>query len=196
MYRLLNNALSMQLKNQYTHYVYQCISLLDKLFWRHIMKRQTKLTLIFILSLLSFTGCSQKINIKDVYISEYNNLTKTVNDLNLYSNIKEVTRECPGILSDNPYKNYDNVYYIVETKNSNKSIEINNESVDNINALINNYFERIIIDREENIIIFQTISEFGYGEYLIYSKDKIQQSDKTLVLSTWLDDNWYIATSN
>lgn len=160
------------------------------------MKRRIKLMLIFALSLLSFTGCSQKVYAKDIYTSEYNNLMKVVDDVSLYSNIKEVTRENPGILSNNSYKNYDNVYYIVETKNSNKSIEINNESVDNINGLINNYFERIIIDREENIIIFQTISEFGYGEYLIYSKDKIQQSDKTLVLSTWLDDNWYIATSN
>lgn len=162
------------------------------------MKRRVQKIFILALSLslLAFTGCNRKMDAKDIYTFEYNNLMKVVDDLNLYSDIKEITKECPGILSDNIYKNYDNVYYITETKTTNKSIEINNESVDNINELINDYFERIIIDREENIIIFQTISKFGYGEYLVYSKDKIQQSDKTLVLSTWLDDNWYIATSN
>ena len=95
-------------------------------------------------------------------------------------------------MSDSYYKNYDGIYF----ETSKKDIGMNNESISNISNLMNKYFVRIIIDRAENIIIFQTISEFGYGEYLIYSKNKIQQSDKTLTLSSWLDDNWYIATSN
>lgn len=163
------------------------------------MKRLLQQLLILALSLLIFTGCNQKTDAKDIYTSEYNNLMQAVDDLKLYSDIEEITKEYPGapvVLSDKSYENYDNVYYIFETKNSNKNLEINSVIIDNINRLVNNYFERIIIDNEENIIIFQTISEFGYGEYLIYSKDKTQQSDKTLILSEWLDDNWYIATSN
>jgi hypothetical protein len=155
-----------------------------------------KLILILALSLLTLTGCNQKVNTEDIYISEYNNLMKAVDDLSSYKNVTEVTKEYPGVLSDSYYKNYDDIYYITEIEISNKDVEINNESIDNINSLVKKFFNRIIIDHDENIIIFQTISKFGYGEYLIYSKNKIQQSDITLTLSSWLDDNWYIATSN
>jgi hypothetical protein len=120
-----------------------------------------KLILILALSLLTFTGCNQKVNTKDIYISEYNNLMKAVDDLNLYKDVKEVTKEYPEILDDIYYKNYENIYYITDTKTSSEDLEIKSESVDNINSLVNKYFVRIIIDSDENIIIFQTISEIG-----------------------------------
>ena len=155
-----------------------------------------KQILLLFLSILTFTGCSQKVNLKDIYTYEYDNLMTAVNDLSLYKNIKEVTKESPGILSDSYYKKYNNMYYIFETKPTDKNSNINAESIDNINNLVDNHFERIIIDRDEDIYIFQIVSELGHGEYLIYSKNKTQQSDDTLILSNWLDANWYIATSN
>ncbi|MDD6709595.1 MAG: hypothetical protein PUE26_05495 [Ruminococcus sp.] len=65
-------------------------------------------------------------------------------------------------MSDSYYKNYDGIYF----EASNKDIGINGESISNISSLVKKYFVRIIVDHDENIIIFQTISEFGYGEYL------------------------------
>lgn len=153
-----------------------------------------KLIIILALSLLTLTGCKQKIDPKDIYMSEYNSLMQAVDDLSLYDDLIEVTEEYPGprILFDKYYKNYDFVYYITETED----LEINDESVENINRLIKNYFVKIIPVNDENIIMFQTVLGFEHDEYLIYSKNKIQSSDKTLVLSSWLDDNWYIATYN
>lgn len=157
------------------------------------MKKLILILPLFLLILsIILTGCKQKVDTKNIYVTEYNNLMKAVDDLSSHINITEVSKEYPGVLSDSYYKNYDGIYF----ETSKKEIGMNNESISNISNLMNKYFVRIIIDRAENIIIFQTISEFGYGEYLIYSKNKIQQSDKTLTLSSWLDDNWYIATSN
>lgn len=157
------------------------------------MKKLILILPLFLLILsIILTGCKQKVDTKNIYVTEYNNLMKAVDDLSSHINITEVSKEYPGVLSDSYYKNYDGIYF----ETSKKDIGMNNESISNISNLMNKYFVRIIIDRAENIIIFQTISEFRYGEYLIYSKNKIQQSDKTLTLSSWLDDNWYIATSN
>ena len=65
-------------------------------------------------------------------------------------------------MSDSYYINNDGIYF----ETSNKDIGINGESISNISSLVKKYFVRIIVDHDENIIIFQTISEFGYGEYL------------------------------
>ncbi|MDD6709594.1 MAG: hypothetical protein PUE26_05490 [Ruminococcus sp.] len=55
------------------------------------MKKRIFILPLFLLTLtIILTRCKEKVNTKNIYVSEYNNLMKAVDDLSSHKNITEV----------------------------------------------------------------------------------------------------------
>lgn len=142
--------------------------------------------------LLSFTSCKSSVNTEMIYNENKADLEQIVTYFGNNENIREITTDNPGLFYDYPYINCDGVYYITQTKTD---IQKNDET-ENINQTVKDNFVCVVYEKDENVVVFQTIAEFGYGEYIIYTESGEPYSDKTFSVSKQLNSNWYIAATN
>ena len=142
--------------------------------------------------IILFSGCNKSVSTEEIYNENTDNLEQIVTFLSNNENVREITKDSPGLFYDYPYTYYDGLFYVTLTQSN---IERNDET-EEINQTIKDNFVCVFYDIDEDIVVFQTIGEFGYGEYIVYTKTGEPYSDETFSISKWLDTNWYLAATN
>lgn len=149
-------------------------------------------TFLLLSGIFMFSSCNKSSSTETIYNDNVASLEQIVTFFSNNKNVREITTDNPGLFYDYPYTNYDGIYYITQTK----SIIQKNDETKKINQAIRDYFITIFHDKNEAVVIFQTIGELGYGEYIIYTETGNPYSDDTFFITKWLDTNWYIAKTN
>lgn len=153
------------------------------------MKKSVFCILFSFIFLLS--GCSKSIDTKQVYYDNVNDLNIVVEFLSKNKNIREITKDNPGLFYEYPFECVDGLCYIFDAETDMQE----NADTHRVSEIIKDNFVRVYTEDENRIIIFQTIAKFGYGEYIIYTETGQPCSDEYTFEKTWLNKNWYTAYS-
>lgn len=113
--------------------------------------------------------------------------------LNEKNPCSEITAESPLLwFLEKKYKKIDKLLYIYDET----APEIEEKYIKDIGTLFKKCsLVRIIISNNENIVLFQTKSTLGDGEYLVYTKYGKEYSDKYIQVEEWLSETWYVGKS-
>ena len=155
-----------------------------------------KYVLLFVISImwiiLVIGGCDMKKTDLDVFNENIQLFELVADYLNNEKCCSEITMERPPLFSNVEYQKKGKLFYI-DMKNIPDSdtcyIEYIKTLFDKCSLV------RIIVPRNESIVVFQMTARLGEGKYIIYTKYGDEYSDEYIHVKEWISENWYVADS-
>ena len=172
-------------------YVYPYIVISNKK-WVLTMNK-VRILILVLLSIIFLGGCEIKKSVStEFFETNANNFECVAEFLNEESPCLEITTDRPPLFSNEKYKKIEKLFYIYDET----APKLEEKYIEDIETLFKKCpLVRILILKDENIVLFQTKSTLGEGEYIVYTKLGNECSDEYIQAKEWISETWYIAKS-
>ena len=156
-------------------------------------KMRTVLLALIIIIISLFGGCEmKKTDSTEIFKKNADSFERVAEFLNVESICSEITTDRPPLFASEKHQKIGKLFYFYDEKVP----ELDEKQIKDIETLFGNCsLVRILVFKEEEIVLFQTESRLGGGKYIIYTKFGKECSDEYIQVIEWISKTWYIAKS-